>query len=110
MPIYEYVCHACGFTKEHLQKMSDAPIATCPACNSSEYIKKVSAASFRLKGNGWYVTDFKDKKTSKPDSTTKDEKKAEAAQTDTSKDTSSASSTPAATATAPATSAAISKS
>lgn len=109
MPIYEYSCHACGFAKEHLQKMSDAPIANCPACNSSEYIKKVSAASFRLKGSGWYVTDFKDKKPTKPDATTKDEKKAEAAQTDTSKDTSSASSTPAA-ATAPATSAAISKS
>ncbi len=110
MPIYEYVCHTCGFAKEHLQKMSDAPIASCPACNSNEYIKKVSAAGFRLKGSGWYVTDFKDKKTSKPDSTAKNEKNAEVTQTDTSKDTGSASPTPAATVTAPTTPAAISES
>ncbi|SCZ86337.1 FmdB family zinc ribbon protein [Nitrosomonas mobilis] len=98
MPIYEYVCHACGFAKEHLQKMSDAPIANCPACDSKEYIKKVSAAGFRLKGSGWYVTDFKDKKTTKPDSSTRNEKKAETAQTDTKAETSSTESTPAATA------------
>ena len=62
MPIYEYACHACGLEKEHLQKMSDAPIANCPACGSSDYVKKVSAAGFQLKGTGWYVTDFKNKK------------------------------------------------
>lgn len=75
MPIYEYVCHACGFEKEHLQKVNDAPIANCPACNSSEYIKKVSAAGFILKGSGWYVTDFRDKKTTKTDSSAQNEKR-----------------------------------
>jgi len=98
MPIYEYICHACGFAKEHIQKMNDMPIANCPACNSSEYIKKVSAAGFRLKGSGWYVTDFKDKKTARPDSAVRDETKSEATQTDTKAEAGSAESTPAATA------------
>lgn len=61
MPIYEYACHACGLEKEHLQKMSDPPIAQCPACGSTDYVKKVSAAGFQLKGTGWYVTDFRNK-------------------------------------------------
>ncbi|MDT8363978.1 MAG: zinc ribbon domain-containing protein [Nitrosomonas sp.] len=78
MPIYEYACRACGFEKEHFQKMSDALIANCPACNSSEYIKKVSAAGFRLKGTGWYATDFKNPKTTKSDSATKGDKKTDA--------------------------------
>jgi len=59
MPIYEYHCHACGVHKEHLQKMSDAPLAACPACGSADYHKLVSAAGFQLKGSGWYATDFK---------------------------------------------------
>ncbi|MEQ6291346.1 zinc ribbon domain-containing protein [Vogesella sp. GCM10023246] len=59
MPIYEYRCAACGTQKEHLQKMSDEPIAQCPSCGSSDYAKQLSAAGFQLKGNGWYVTDFK---------------------------------------------------
>ncbi len=68
MPIYEYRCNACGAEKDHLQKMSDAPIATCPACDSNDYIKLISAAGFQLKGSGWYVTDFKDNKSKKPES------------------------------------------
>lgn len=72
MPIYEYACHACGLEKEHLQKMSDAPIANCPACGSSDYVKKVSAAGFQLKGTGWYVTDFRNKNT-QPGSKPKEE-------------------------------------
>ena len=59
MPIYEYLCNACGAEKEHLQKISDAPIAACPDCGSSSYVKRISAAGFQLKGSGWYVTDFK---------------------------------------------------
>ena len=59
MPIYEYRCAACGAQKEHLQKMSDAPIAECPSCGSGDYSKLLSAAGFQLKGNGWYETDFK---------------------------------------------------
>lgn len=61
MPIYEYLCNSCGVRKEHIQKMSDAPITTCPACNSTECVKLISAAGFQLKGSGWYVTDFKNK-------------------------------------------------
>lgn len=72
MPIYEYACHACGLEKEHLQKMSDAPIANCPACGSSDYVKKVSAAGFQLKGTGWYVTDFRNKNTAKSSSRTEE--------------------------------------
>lgn len=59
MPIYEYRCGSCGHQKEHLQKMSDAPLAVCPACGSDSYAKQLSAAGFQLKGNGWYATDFK---------------------------------------------------
>ncbi|MGZ0019194.1 FmdB family zinc ribbon protein [Nitrosomonas sp. wSCUT-2] len=65
MPIYEYLCNSCGAEKEHLQKVSDAPIAACPVCGSSNYVKRISAAGFQLKGSGWYVTDFKNSK-SKP--------------------------------------------
>lgn len=67
MPIYEYLCNSCGYEKEHLQKMNDAAITICPACGSNHYIKLISAAGFQLKGSGWYVTDFKNNKTSKPE-------------------------------------------
>ena len=59
MPIYEYACPECGAQNEHMQKLADAPIAACPACGSSKYFKKISAAGFALKGTGWYATDFK---------------------------------------------------
>lgn len=59
MPIYEYQCQACGNEHEALQKMSAEPLVTCPACNEPELKKKISAAGFRLKGGGWYETDFK---------------------------------------------------
>jgi putative FmdB family regulatory protein len=59
MPIYEYQCKACGHQMEALQRMSDAPLTECPACNKAELRKKISAAGFRLKGGGWYETDFK---------------------------------------------------
>ena len=59
MPIYEYVCQACGHDLEALQKLSDAPLAECPKCGKAELKKMVSAAGFRLKGAGWYETDFK---------------------------------------------------
>jgi putative FmdB family regulatory protein len=65
MPIYEYLCRSCGLEKEHLQKMSDAPIDKCPECGSNDYMKQISAAGFQLKGSGWYVTDFKNKPTPK---------------------------------------------
>lgn len=59
MPIYEYRCTKCGHGLEALQKMSDAPLVKCPACRKQTLEKLVSAASFRLKGGGWYETDFK---------------------------------------------------
>jgi len=59
MPIYEYECRACGHRKEAIQKMSDDPLVDCPACNKPELKKLISAAAFRLKGGGWYETDFK---------------------------------------------------
>jgi len=59
VPIYEYQCQACGDEHEAIQKMSAEPLITCPACNEPELKKKISAAGFRLKGSGWYETDFK---------------------------------------------------
>lgn len=94
MPIYEYRCDACGHELEKMQKISDAPLTECPACAQPALKKLISAAGFRLKGGGWYETDFKkgNKKNlhdsggerqsspSKPaESTTKSEKPAAAA-------------------------------
>ncbi|HQR52677.1 MAG TPA: zinc ribbon domain-containing protein [Burkholderiales bacterium] len=59
MPIYEYRCEDCNHRGEFLQKVSDAPIATCPQCGSGRFSKLISAAGFQLKGSGWYATDFK---------------------------------------------------
>jgi putative FmdB family regulatory protein len=59
MPIYEYECKACGHRFEAIQKISDSPLQECPQCNKPELHKLVSAAGFRLKGGGWYETDFK---------------------------------------------------
>ncbi len=59
MPIYEYRCRSCGHELEKLQRMSDPALTDCPACNESELQRLVSAAAFRLKGSGWYETDFK---------------------------------------------------
>ena len=59
MPIYEYECTACGHRLEVIQKMSDDPLVNCDACNKTTLKKLVSAPAFRLKGSGWYETDFK---------------------------------------------------
>jgi len=59
MPIYAYRCGACGHAKDVLQKMSDSPLTTCPACGAEAFSKQVTAAGFQLKGSGWYVTDFR---------------------------------------------------
>jgi putative FmdB family regulatory protein len=59
MPIYEYQCTKCEHKLEALQKMSEKPLRDCPACGKSGLNKLISAASFRLKGGGWYETDFK---------------------------------------------------
>lgn len=59
MPIYEYQCTACGHQLEAIQKFSDAPLVDCPSCNAPELKKLLSVPGFRLKGGGWYETDFK---------------------------------------------------
>ncbi|WP_322049376.1 FmdB family zinc ribbon protein [Paraburkholderia sp. J67] len=59
MPIYAYRCESCGFEKDALQKISDAPLTQCPSCGADAFRKQVTAAGFQLKGSGWYVTDFR---------------------------------------------------
>lgn len=59
MPIYAYKCESCGFAKDVLQKIADAPLEVCPACSKAAFRKQLTAAGFQLKGSGWYVTDFR---------------------------------------------------
>lgn len=59
MPIYAYRCEDCGHELDALQKISDPPLTDCPACGASALTKQITAAAFRLKGSGWYETDFK---------------------------------------------------
>ncbi|TAM08000.1 MAG: zinc ribbon domain-containing protein [Paraburkholderia sp.] len=59
MPIYAYRCESCGFEKDVLQKLSDAPLTQCTNCGAETFRKQVTAAGFQLKGSGWYVTDFR---------------------------------------------------
>lgn len=59
MPIYEYACRKCEHTLDALQKMSDAPLVQCPECGEPQLRRLISAPRFRLKGQGWYETDFK---------------------------------------------------
>jgi putative FmdB family regulatory protein len=65
MPIYEYRCGACGHHLEALQGMTESPLRKCPECGKSQLKRLVSASAFRLKGNGWYETDFKNDKEKK---------------------------------------------
>ena len=59
MPIYAYRCAVCGHTKDVLRKMSDPPLAECPACGAPRFEKQLTSAGFQLKGSGWYATDFR---------------------------------------------------
>lgn len=59
MPIYAYACTDCGAQKDVMQKMSDDPLTTCPECGKESFSKQLTAAGFQLKGDGYYVTDFK---------------------------------------------------
>jgi putative FmdB family regulatory protein len=65
MPFYEYECASCKFYTEVMQKLSDAPLKKCPSCGKATMKKLISAPVFRLKGGGWYETDFKTDKESK---------------------------------------------
>jgi putative FmdB family regulatory protein len=84
MPIYAYRCEACGFAKDALQKMSDAPLTVCPSCGKSTFKKQLTAAGFQLKGSGWYVTDFRSGSGGKsaPAANTTDSKTAESSATE----------------------------
>lgn len=59
MPFYEYQCTQCGHRLEVLQKISEPPVVDCPSCHNAALKKLISASAFHLKGNGWYVTDFR---------------------------------------------------
>src|ERR1700738_5380055 len=59
MPFYEYQCKSCGHTLEAMQKVNDSPLKKCPHCGKSQLTRLMSAPVFRLKGGGWYETDFK---------------------------------------------------
>lgn len=91
MPIYAYRCEACGFSKDVLQKISDAPLTKCPSCAADAFKKQLTAAGFQLKGTGWYVTDFRNKAPNVNNATTA--KKAETPATETSTSTSTPNST-----------------
>ena len=65
MPFYEYECSQCKYAAEVLQKISDAPLKKCPSCGKGAFKRLVSAPVFRLKGSGWYETDFKSDKENK---------------------------------------------
>ena len=65
MPFYEYECPHCGYDEEVLQKITDKPLTKCPSCGKKGLKKLMSAPVFRLKGSGWYETDFKSDKENK---------------------------------------------
>jgi len=65
MPFYEYECSHCKFYSEVLQKVSDTPLRKCPSCGKAGFKRLISAPVFRLKGSGWYETDFKSDKDKK---------------------------------------------
>jgi len=80
MPVYEYECQSCKFYMEVMQKITDAPLTKCSSCGKSALKKLLSAPVFRLKGGGWYETDFKSDKETKRNlaGADKEESKAEA--------------------------------
>jgi putative FmdB family regulatory protein len=65
MPVYEYECQACKYYTEVMQKIAEAPLSKCPSCGKRRLKRLVSAPAFRLKGAGWYETDFKSDKEAK---------------------------------------------
>ncbi len=73
MPIYEYRCESCSHKLEKLQRMSEGDLVDCPECKQPALKRLVSASAFRLKGSGWYETDFKkDNKRNLADSSSQD--------------------------------------
>ena len=94
MPIYEYRCDSCGHELEAMQKIADDPLTDCPACSQPALKKKISAVGFRLKGSGWYETDFKtDKKKNLADGGDKKPEKSSDSKSDSKKNDSTSKST-----------------
>ena len=98
MPIYGYICESCDHTLDALQKMADDPLVDCPSCGKPVLKRTLSAPRFRLKGQGWYETDFKkdnqrnlhgDKESSKKDDKAAESKPAKEKSADSKKSTSS---------------------
>jgi putative FmdB family regulatory protein len=87
MPFYEYQCQACHAQVEVLQKISDAPLKKCPECGKQKLSKLVSAPVFRLKGSGWYETDFKSEQDTKRNLVGEEKEAAPAADAKDTKDT-----------------------
>ena len=87
MPTYDFVCRNCEHTLDVLQKISDDPLVDCPECGEPQLKRQLSAPRFRLKGSGWYMTDYADKKkTSKEEAPEKKEKVDSSAQKETKKE------------------------
>jgi len=88
MPIYDYKCSKCGHQMEVIQKISDDPKTVCPKCGNKSLKKLISAPSFRLKGGGWYETDFKTgkKKNISSNESSKSDKSTETSKTNSKKD------------------------
>ena len=59
MPLYDFLCSNCGHQDEVIAKLSDGSIMVCPVCKNKTFKKQLSAPNFKLKGSGWYETDFK---------------------------------------------------
>ena len=89
MPFYEYQCTACEHRLEALQKISDEPLRYCPECGEASLKKLISKAAFRLKGGGWYETDFKHSGSKKEDKKSKAKTTDEAAPSNDGKSTDS---------------------
>ena len=70
MPIYEYQCKQCQHQDSEIESINAPRIKKCPACGKRSFSRLISASAFHLKGSGWYVTDFKNKKADKPDKKT----------------------------------------
>jgi putative FmdB family regulatory protein len=84
MPIFDFKCEACEYSKELLRKISDSIVTKCPECHKETFKKQVSAPSFQLTGSGWYVTDFKNKPKEGVKTETKTESKKDASASSTS--------------------------
>lgn len=97
MPIYEYLCDNCDHHFEMLQKVNDEPTAQCPNCEQSQVKRLVSATSFRLKGSGWYETDFKNNKQDNSSASTTNKTNDTPSKSDDSSSSSDKSQTPATT-------------